>query len=87
MQAICDANLVFWDVVCKYPGSCHDSYILRLSNVHSNFENGMFGNGILLGDSGYSLKSWLMTPISVPNSAAETRYNRVHKSCRLVVEK
>ena len=53
MQVICDANMFFMDVVCKYPGSCHDSFILRQSNIHSNFESGYYGDGILLGDSGY----------------------------------
>ena len=36
MQAICDANMVFLDVVCKYPGSCHDSLILCHSKVYSS---------------------------------------------------
>ena len=61
MQATCDANIFFMDVFCKFPGSCHDSFILRQSNIKSNFENGHYGDGTLLGDSGYPLKSWLMT--------------------------
>ncbi|XP_030069249.1 putative nuclease HARBI1 [Microcaecilia unicolor] len=28
VQAVCDANLRILDVVTRYPGSCHDSYIL-----------------------------------------------------------
>ena len=78
--------MFFKDVVCKYPGSCHDSFILRQSNIHSNFENGRYGDGILLGDSGYPLKSWLMTSIATPSSAAEIRYNQAHKKCRSIVE-
>ena len=34
MQAKCDANMSFVDVVCQYPGSCDDSIILRQSNIH-----------------------------------------------------
>ena len=86
MQAICDANMVFLDVVCRYPGSCHDAFILRQSNLHHNFETGRY-NGILLGDSGYPLKPWLLTPISAPSSPAEMRYNQAHKRCRSIVEK
>jgi len=29
LQAICDANLIFLDVVCKWPGSCHDSFYTK----------------------------------------------------------
>ena len=87
MQAKCDANMFFMDVVCKYPGSSYDSFILRQSNIHSNFENGYYGDGILLGDSDYPLKSWLMTPIAAPSSAAEIRCNQAHKKCRSIIEK
>ena len=31
VQAICDSNLVFMDVVAKWPGSNHDSFILLTS--------------------------------------------------------
>jgi len=25
----CDANLIFFDVACKWPGSCHDSFYTK----------------------------------------------------------
>ena len=62
------ANMFFVNVVCIYPGSCHDFFILRQSNIHGNFENGHYDDEILLGDSGYPLESWLMTPIAAPSS-------------------
>jgi len=79
VQAIGDANLCFLDVVAKWPGSSHDSFILQASRVHDKFESAEFGEGWLLGDSGYPLKSWLMTPIDHPQSRAEVSYNRTHK--------
>ena len=57
IQTICDHNLVFLDVVAKWPGAAHDSFILSASEIHDRFENGEFGDGWLLGDSGYALKS------------------------------
>ena len=56
VQAICDANLCFLDVVAKWPGSSHDSFSLQVSRVYDRFEASDFGEGWLLGDSGYPLK-------------------------------
>ena len=33
IQAICNANLIFRDVVAKWPGSHHDSFILEASTA------------------------------------------------------
>lgn len=87
VQAMCDANLVFVDVVAKWHGSHHDSFILVASNIHDRFENGEFGDGWVLGDSGYALKSWLMTPIDAPSTPGERRYNKAHKKTRTLVER
>jgi hypothetical protein len=50
----------FTNIVVKWPGSTHDSFILNNSGI----PDAMTGiNGWLLGDSGYPLKKWLMTPL------------------------
>nr|XP_039269133.1 putative nuclease HARBI1 [Styela clava] len=87
VQAICDENMIFTDIVVKWPGSSHDSFILQQSNIYDKFESGQFGNSLLLGDSGYPLKKWLMTPISNPNGTAAERYNIAHKKTRVIIEK
>lgn len=46
------------------------------SAIGQRFGNGDL-QGILLGDSGYRLESWLMTPVRVPLSDAERTYNRL----------
>uniref|UniRef100_A0A915LTT7 DDE Tnp4 domain-containing protein n=1 Tax=Meloidogyne javanica TaxID=6303 RepID=A0A915LTT7_MELJA len=57
VQAICDLDCKFLAVDCKWPGSTHDSFVLRNSNVWTYFESSASGNKtLLLGDSGYPLK-------------------------------
>ena len=87
VQVICDANLVFLDVNAKWHGSHHDSYILAASEIHDRFEREEFGEGWLLGDSGYSLKKWLMTPIENPTTVGEKKYNKSLKKTRCLVER
>ena len=86
-QAICNADMEFIDIVTKFQGSAHDSYVLRQSNIYQRFESGEFGDSILLGDSGYAQKTWLMTPFEEPHVGPEMGYNTSHKSTRNAVER
>lgn len=75
VQLICDANYKIINVVSRWPGSTHDSRILQSSRIGQLFESGQL-QGILLGDSGYALRPWLMTPFLHPSTPAERAYNR-----------
>ena len=75
MQAICDSNLIFQNVVATWSGSHHDSFILQSSTVYDRVENHEFGDCWLLGDSGYPLKKWLITPLGNPAAVEERRFN------------
>ncbi|XP_071477601.1 putative nuclease HARBI1 [Diadema antillarum] len=86
-QAIVDADLRFVNVVARWPGSTHDAFIWENSHVCQDFRNGRFPSGWLLGDSGYGLQPWLLTPILRPQSAAEERYNNSLTSTRTCVER
>ncbi|KAK1906710.1 putative nuclease HARBI1, partial [Dissostichus eleginoides] len=44
-------------------------------------------DGWLLGDSGYPLKRWLITPFHNPQSAEERQFNARHSQARAVVER
>lgn len=86
---ICDADLVFTNCVVKWPGSVHDSRILRESSLFDAFENNARKpvKGIILGDSGYMQRDWLFTPLANPRSRKERIYNTKHMSTRASVER
>ncbi|XP_052790017.1 putative nuclease HARBI1 isoform X1 [Mya arenaria] len=74
-------------VHARWPGSVHDSRVLRESGLIELFEGGHANGYYLLGDSGYPAKRWLLTPYLAPQNATEEGYNRSHKITRALVER
>ncbi|CAG2194999.1 HARBI1 [Mytilus edulis] len=67
VQAVCAAKGKFTNTNANWPGSSHDSHIFRTSQVSTYMEkNGGWANGVLLGDSGYPCRPFLMTPYLNP---------------------
>ncbi|KAL6469110.1 hypothetical protein MHYP_G00226340 [Metynnis hypsauchen] len=87
VQIICDAKMCLTNVAARWPGSTHDSYILTNSMVGIRLQAGRVRDGWLLGDSGYALQTWLMTPLCNPQTDRERRYNSLHSRTRSVVER
>ena len=87
VQGVCDANLKLLNVVCKWPGSTHDSFIWSSSVLNQIFEDGEITGGWLLGDSAYPLRPWLLTPILNPTNRKEENYNTAHARARNAIEK
>ena len=87
VQAVCDARLVFTNIVARWPGSVHDATILNHSLLCAQLESGALGDGVLLGDGGYACKSYLLTPLLRPTTAAERRYQYAHIRTRNPIER
>ena len=49
VQVIYDANMTITNVVAKYPGSVHDSFICQNSAIYQRLSNQAFGEAWLLG--------------------------------------
>lgn len=88
VQLVCDADMLILHCVVKWPGSVHDARMLKESGLFRAFEQIPPPlNGIFLGDSGYMLKHWLLTPYLNPTTCAQERYNMAHTSTRVTIER
>lgn len=72
MQAVCDATLCFSNVVARWYGSAHDSRIFENSTLYDDMDEGR-SPGLLVGDGGYPLLPFLLTPFEPPRTPAEQR--------------
>lgn len=63
VQVVCDSSCKIQNIVCRWLGSSHDSTIFNNSRLRAKFENGEFADYVLVGDSGYGIKSYLITPL------------------------
>ncbi|XP_048515347.1 putative nuclease HARBI1 [Athalia rosae] len=91
VQMICDPNLKVLNVNARYPGARNDSYIWSASPVRRIMQQ-WYERGeretFLIGDQGYPLEPWLMTPL--PNERLGTPrflYNQDFCSARNCVER
>lgn len=87
VQVIGDPELYIRDIVARWPGSTHDQTIFSNSYIRSRFESGEFGNSVLIGDSGYSVRNYMMTPIHSPRSDGERLFNEAHVRSRNCIER
>ncbi|XP_046396504.1 putative nuclease HARBI1 [Ischnura elegans] len=85
-QMTCDDRMVITNVV-TYPGSVHDQFIwnfCQLKNIMRNTDGGYF----LLGDSGYALEPWLITPLPQAEEGTPAyRFTMAHCHTRNKIER
>lgn len=87
VQTICDAKLRIQDIVARWPGSAHDSTVFLNSAIRRKFEIGAMGDSLLVGDSGYALKKYVMIPFEEPTGVGQNRYNEAQIRTRNPVER
>ena len=70
VQAVSNPNMCFTNIVCRWPGSTHDSRIFDNSALCAKFERNDV-EGILLVDGGYPCRRYLMTSVANPTTTQE----------------
>lgn len=88
-MAVCGPTLEFFYISARWPGSVNDARVLRRSTLCSAFDNGYrpFPESVILGDSIYPVKRWLIPPLQATSTDAEASFNVAHKRTRAVVER
>lgn len=88
LQAVCNSEMLFTDCFAGYPGSCHDSRVLRNSPLGANGLQLCNGNHII-ADGGYPLRRWILTPYRDNGHLTQEQKNYNYKlsSNRVVVER
>ena len=87
-----DRRLYIMNVVARDPGSTNDSYIFEGSAVRTRMQVLYARRRChLLGDSGYALEPWMITPFArgdrPEEGTPEDRFNKVHSCDRNCVER
>ncbi|XP_055905253.1 putative nuclease HARBI1, partial [Eupeodes corollae] len=91
VMLLCDNELRISYVDASHPGACHDSFIWNVSPLKVHFEQEYLNgarNFWILGDAGYPLEPWLLTPHRTPvPGSRESKFNEVHTSSRNIIER
>jgi hypothetical protein len=83
VQLVCNEKLEISDVVARWPGSVHDSFIWNNCGLR---ETMIETDGWLLGDSGYPLEPWLLTKYRTPATEPQRRFNAAIGTVRSLIE-
>ena len=74
------------NLVVQWPGLVHDSRIFKNYSLFNELSSGTL-DGYLIGDSGYALAPFCLTPYLDPVGDVQKNYNVVHKHTRSLVER
>ncbi|KAL5013286.1 hypothetical protein ScPMuIL_007556 [Solemya velum] len=89
LQAVCKLDMSFTHAFTGYPGSCHDSRILKNSDLWQNGLQMCRPGNHIIADGGYPLRKWLLTPFRNNGhlTREQRRYNYYLSSNRVVIER
>lgn len=85
VQATCDQDYIFTSIDCGWPGSVHDSRVFKNSDIYQTMSSSSYPC-LLLGDEGYGITPFLMTPFSNPTNEEQKKFNKFHARGRVVIE-
>ena len=83
-QVTCNHKLRIVDVVCHWPGSVHNARIFDNSVVKHRLEMRQL-NSILLADSGYPCRNYILTPFLQPTLQQESLWNALFWSIEKLI--
>ena len=72
-----------------WPGSVHDSRVFKNSDFYQMVDNKFQDDSYLLGDSAYTLETWMTTPFKDHGNLnpQQRRFNFIRSSTRMVIER
>ena len=79
---------MFTNVVAKWPGNAHDSFIFQDSLIYVKLNDELrdLEDGFLIGDSGYGCKPFIMTPYPHPSTQHQEAFNEALGKTRVKIE-
>ncbi|XP_039950668.1 putative nuclease HARBI1 [Bactrocera tryoni] len=89
---ICDHTYKIMAINCQYGGAAHDSFLWKQSGqrrvLEERFQHYRNENSWLLGDSGYPLEPWCLTPYrNASDGSSEAMFNEINSKARCIVER
>ena len=88
VQATCDAFDKFTSVDISWPGSVHDSRILKNSELYRLMQTNVnVSNAVILGDQGYGITPWLMTKHKNAATDLDKIFDNILIKDRISIEK
>lgn len=93
LQGIVDREGRFMNTFVGYLGRVHDARVFCASPIVSAIadvpgrDSSLKEPFVLLGDAAYPLTSWLVTPYPTEATVAQKRFNFIHSSARMAVER
>ncbi|XP_069469221.1 putative nuclease HARBI1 [Ambystoma mexicanum] len=86
VQMVRDSSKIITHCCARNPGSTHDSMALRNTTLPRYMEQHAGRRAWLLGDGGYPLKPWLLTPVRNLQNRYGEDYNCAHTRTCVVIE-
>ncbi|XP_017486348.1 PREDICTED: putative nuclease HARBI1 isoform X1 [Rhagoletis zephyria] len=88
VMILCDYKMAIRYVDARHAGANHDSFVFNVSDLKEHLQRNIQSNSWILGDAGYPLQTFLMTPFRMAEAGSpQARYNTIHSKARNIVER